>query len=77
MSTINERLSGITIEKYLKDMAVSTMWADENVFYAASMLYDLEICIHTCDGIQPKVFGFPVANRSISLGYVAAESPFR
>ena len=59
-------------------MSVSTTWADENIFYAASKLYDLEICILTCDMAQPKTFGFPVDGRSISLGYVTyvvGESP--
>ena len=65
-------MSGVTIDEYLKDIAIATTWADENVFYAASQLYDLEICILTCDGAKPIIFGSPsVVGRSIVLGYVS------
>lgn len=71
-STIAERLSGDTIDNYLKNMAIATTWADENVFYAASKLYDLEIRILRCDGEhQPTTFGTSVDGRSIALGYVS------
>jgi hypothetical protein len=69
-STIAERLSGVTVDEYLQNMENSTTWADENVFYAASELYNLQIRIWTCDREQNIVFGSPVAGRSIDLGFV-------
>jgi hypothetical protein len=78
-SAIVQRLSGATIDEYLTYMAMATSWADENIFYAASKLYDLEIRILTCDGARPIIIGSPsVAGRSISVGYVSyvvGESP--
>ena len=44
-SVIAERLVGISMDDYINEMAKSSTWADENVMLAASLLYDVEICI--------------------------------
>lgn len=73
-STIAARLADQTIETYLKEMSKKATWADENILYVASVLYNVKILIWREGDMTPIAFGAPNCDRSIDLGYVATET---
>lgn len=68
--TISERLTEQSIDDYITDMALGSTWADENILYAASLLYDIEILVIGNDHSPPTCIGTSRNNRKIVLGYV-------
>jgi hypothetical protein len=75
---ISQRLTETSIEQYLKDMAVSTTWADENTIHADGLLYDVKICILSSGSRVPVYVGSLSSDRTITLSHVsvaAGEDP--
>ena len=70
-AVISERLSDQTLDDYITAMRHASTWADENMLYVASVLYDVEINVLRCDAGVPVCIGSSTTNRSLYLGYVA------
>jgi len=70
-AVISERLTDKTIADYITDMRRRSTWADENILYVASVLYDVEIIVFRTDGSSPTHIGSSSTNRCIYLGYVS------
>jgi len=70
-AVISERLTDKTIADYITDMRRRLTWADENILYVASVLYDVEIIVFRTDGSSPTHIGSSSTNRCIYLGYVS------
>jgi len=74
---VSERLTEQTIDEYITDMSHIETWADENIMYAASLFYDVEIRVLRSDD-SLTIIGSSSTDRSILLGYVRCgedESP--
>jgi len=67
---ISKRLTEQTIDDYITGMALTKTWADENILYAASLFYDVEIHILRDDDSPPTHIVSSTTHRSILLGYV-------
>ncbi len=58
-ATVAERLTGRTIEDYLKDMAKPSTLAEENLLYAASLVYHVQIYVIHVDTRAQNFFLYP------------------
>lgn len=68
--TISNRLTDQSIDEYITDMRHKETWADENMLYAASLLYDVEIVVLRNESdSEPTRIGKSNNNRKIILGY--------
>lgn len=68
-SDISPRLVGQTIDQYLSDMRNATTWIDEDMIFAASILYNSEIRILKTDNTDPLIIGTSTCGRTVTLGY--------
>jgi len=69
-AVIAQRLVDIDIDQYLKNMSSTTEWGDEDMTYAASMLYDVKICIMSAGNNAINV-GSSKCGRTIHLAHVS------
>lgn len=69
-TVIAERLVNTDIDKYLNDMASSKEWGDENMTYAASLFYDVQICIMSV-GNNAIYVGSSNSGRTLTLAHVS------
>jgi len=63
-------------DQYLTEMAKSSTWADDLALYAASVVYDISICIlvQNSSAVNTVNIGLSTCNQSITLGYVSCQS---
>jgi hypothetical protein len=71
---MSERLKseGRNLDQYLTEMAKPSIWADDLVLYAASVVYDISIYIWR-ENLPPVNIGLSTCNQSIALGYVSCQ----
>ena len=75
LQTMAERVDR-HIDEYLLDTTHPKTWIDEDMLYATSILYDVEIRIIRGDNLVPTIFGRSTLNRYVTLGYVSsAQAP--
>jgi len=67
---ISHRLINQTIDDYITAMSLAATWADEDILYVASVLYNVQITVLRSDAGQPIHIGSSSTSRSIVLGYV-------
>ena len=74
-SRIGERLEaeGKNINEYLTEMVKSSTWADDLTLLAASVVYDITICILRENESTAIHIGSSSCNGSIVLGYVSCQ----
>ena len=68
---ITSRLVDMNIETYLMSMLNPKTWADENIMYAAALLYNVKITILRPKGVSTAIGS---SDRDVHLGYVSLGS---